>query len=807
VTNVIYNASNLTVSSWEVKPMLMYPLFTTLRVMLLLWLTFGLAPLLWSQSPGPIPKEVAAKVEGTGRTTSHVLNIVLTNRSDANQPPIEIELRDPIITRTDVNTPSYNRHNGSQIYRGFLDTTVVLEPGQTIRIPVEGVCLTNDVPPLGDGEAGSHPNDWIWRDDESITPITPGFIPQDTSGFVFQSDETGPTLTYPGTSIEFPYTIDVIRHTREAAPLIYAITDQIHKSVTHLQNTGKITSPFSGNPELEFEVFWQQTTWIAIAVLEGRDYSQEKFEDNLKGQFKDQYGMDIDQADSTVQQTFQSGVENFWEGFHLTGTDAKIYPEEETYTAPDPDSDTFPCVWSYNDYLLPPLDLDVQIASAWKDQVDRDTIIQQTTRALEGGFYNPDDVFGVFNISNNPTSATAFWRTLMVGGYASAYAKTDFQEEGSGSEWVSGTEPLNASAEGSSQFTMTMDGGRDCSGYVVGVSLSRIKATSRAFDAMAGNELGQNETDQLAFLKGVKAGAKIAMQYLIQRAGGRTQKPFGTFVRDAAQEYVEGEISAAMQSELEELVGEEMAWIMQNVDFQGGWEQFLDLGINEIQSRLADWLGFDPFDVMGEAMNTIDEGLEAFLNSFFWSNTYATANGSLVIQVGNVDGSIMARSNTLLSREAQEETQEAMTTTGPQCREMLLSDVQPGSLTIETTGFSNMAAEAQNLAVVFGNGNASAELESQQLQALVGICICPDQPRPLIVTFVNHGWYLAEQNNSLEQVQGQVEKGLNDHLQHMINEGQLTNDSSPEDFETAAAQYIQNWGAEHPYRFSSCNNQ
>ncbi|MCB9284163.1 MAG: hypothetical protein H6563_08840 [Lewinellaceae bacterium] len=222
-------------------------------------------------------------------------------------------------------------------------------------------------------------------------------------------------------------------------------------------------------------------------------------------------------------------------------------------------------------------------------------------------------------------------------------------------------------------------------------------------------------------------------------------------------------------------------------------QYLLDMGQEQLGSMLSDVLGFNPLDLMGEAMDVIDEGLDATLNLFFWSNTSATANGALVISVGRQRDALQVHSQILYTREAQEATSEAMQGSGEKCGELLLSDVLPGELHITTEGLASLTARAS------GNGNASAYLESQHLQVFVGVCICRDQDKPTVVSFVNHGWYTQARDPAMDQVQGEVEQDLDEFLKEKIDGGELTKESSQRDWKAAVEGFVRGWGEENAF--------
>ncbi|MCB9284164.1 MAG: hypothetical protein H6563_08845 [Lewinellaceae bacterium] len=429
--------------------------------------------------PLPFPKDLICKVKGTGRTTGHVITLTVTN------PTAD--------TISWFQTPfiiSPTRGEDGELYQGFATQGYAVHeipPGQTRSIPLDGVCLNLDLrPPTGP----------VTPVDTWVTPFTAPSLPPPYatlpvgSGFTPITDDgqKNLSLTYPGTDVPFPYTFDMKGDLTEAAGLLFGVVGNIKTSFGNLKTEGQISSPYSGNPELEEMIFTQQPVWIATSLLNGDPYTEEAFQTNLEGQYRDNYGVDISQAPAAVQTEFKEGVTNMWASFTLVGEGAKILtsnPPAETEEEPD-----FGCGYEQDMTFHPPYCFAMKISENWANEEDRTRIIAATEEALAGSWTNADEVFGQYDISHNPTSATAFWKALNIGGFASGYAKTYFNQSGGSSEWVSQTEQLSVDTSGSSDAWLSLTNDQFCSSFVVGVSLSRLRASSRAFDAMAGNEYG-----------------------------------------------------------------------------------------------------------------------------------------------------------------------------------------------------------------------------------------------------------------------------------------------------------------------------
>lgn len=278
------------------------------------------------------------RAKGTGRTTGHVIDIWATN---TGKEPVAVNLPSFYI-------PSHNKYQG-YIIPMPADPTIMVDPGETVVIPLSGYCTDIHKPAVGDGENTIPIDEWITPDmtgpgpkpgdelDETVfEPVTTEESEDDevveykpighgrTTGHVISY-----TTTYPGTEEPFGHTIDITEHADEAAPILFETIDLIHDAYEDLYNDGKISTPFSGNPEKERSSVIQQTFWIFTSLLSGDEYTVEDFSYKMKDQYKTATGKELEEADSTVQTQFQTGVEDFWSTFELVGVEAKVLIAEE----------------------------------------------------------------------------------------------------------------------------------------------------------------------------------------------------------------------------------------------------------------------------------------------------------------------------------------------------------------------------------------------------------------------------------------------------------------------------------------------
>jgi hypothetical protein len=421
-----------------------------------------------------------------------------------------------------------------------------------------------------------------------------------------------------------------------------------------------------------------------------------------------------------------------------------------------------------------------------------------------------EEALVAYDINRHPTSSTSFWKGGEVGGFAAAQAKTWFRTD-DGWDWVWGTPRMATQADGSMDYTLRFSPDEGCSATVAGVAVVRIRASSEAFDAMAGNQQNENETDQLQFLRGTQYLGKKATEWLILRGRGRTTKSFQRFVADDLKEQVEGEVTAAVEAEAVRLAEQALNSLLEEMglDLDLSDIELPDFELPNVKELLEEALGIEIPDV--EAW--INDGLEAAWNLFFVANTYATANGFLVVRVGSKAGAVRAGTRVHYARQNTEETAAAMTWTGEMCQETMVSDVQANALTIHTEGQAAMVAEAMSR-FGFGNGQASAFLESMNLQILASICVCParfgGQDNTFSVTVEGQiGAYTSDEAAHI-QLPGSVDALLNTIQQNLETEMNRRFDrrqysAIPDDqLERMLREPVAAWAAEHAYAWTPC---
>lgn len=243
---------------------------------------------------------------GTGRTTGHIADLSVFNPSGV---PATVALGACFI-------PS----DGS--YQPYIVPSVPpvsVAPHSTANIPVYGFCADIFTPPAPAGALLPPVHAWI-----TVAPPVAGWRPDLANGWQPVRAPGSTVLTIPGTDTPLSHTIDVQQYPGEAAAVLLDALNKIATAYDQLKAGGAMTTPFSGNPEKERESVIQQTFWIYAAELSGREYRQADFHKNTVRQYESATGQPFSNIPEEQKKQVEQGVQDFWNAFQATGTEAKI---------------------------------------------------------------------------------------------------------------------------------------------------------------------------------------------------------------------------------------------------------------------------------------------------------------------------------------------------------------------------------------------------------------------------------------------------------------------------------------------------
>lgn len=762
---------------------------------------------------------------GTGRTTGHIITLTVRNNTGET---IEV-------TPSIFYVPSKGRY---QSYVGRIPPGTQIPPGATIEILVTGYCTDVFTPPVTAGASTPSPEEYVVVGysptdgtvyifpNPPVPPLTESDLPELTTSTGFTpgapSTTEGLVPNWPlggSQSVPMNGTIDPNKDPRTFAPVIVAIVREIERTTEEMQTEGSLSTPFSGDPQKEKKTVIQQITWLASSAATGEEYDKEDFAENVYEQFREQTGKTVSALPEEQKEQLDQGVEDFWSTFTAVGVEAKVFSYPEEVPISDPAPETVPeeeaggCQGDLSQQLNPPFDYKMIIDEQWSDKKERQRIIQGIGESLSQEVdLTQEDVNLTYNISNNPTSSTSFWKSGHVGGFASAYAKTYFANQDGSSEWVWGTDRMETEANGTMERTMSYAHDEHCRAMVAGTAVVRVKATSSAFDAVAGNTERENDTGQLTFMSWTRFAGVQATKWLVARGRGKTDKSFQEHMTEQIQDQIQSDISDTLKEELLELAEQHLGGIMDELGLDDLTVEDLEMPDFELPT-IADLVEELTGIEIPDPEAWLDEAIDDIWNLPLMANTYATANGTLSVTVGESRGRAHAYTSVYYQRESTEETAEAVRWSGDKCSEVIVSDCLPDALTIRTVGQANMVTEAMSKFGI-GNGHADARLESMNLQVFAGLCICPAQRMTDTTSFeldvdANIGWYSGDENQQgpIRVAVDSLLANLNKDLQEDL--GKLSppelNSLDTETFERMLADKVRLWAEENPFSWGNCN--
>ncbi len=281
---------------------------------------------------------LAAK--GTGRTTGHIADLVVTNNSSVN---IETAPQTLYI-------PSDGKY---QSYVARIPESL-LPPG-TSTIPVDGFCSDVHTPPVAMGSPMPPISEWIPvgtpvepTGDEGvplittapIPPFTPEDIPSITTSASFKPSTPGVTgdiiITWPGSGTPVSGTLDPRPSPEVYAPVVVSALDHIEHAAGRILQSGDFPTPFSGDPPKEESSVIQQMFWVFTAGLTGESYGKDDFTGKVYTQYEEQTGSKVETLPEEEQEKLETGADQFWDAFTAVGVEAKVLGSDSPGLAFDP---------------------------------------------------------------------------------------------------------------------------------------------------------------------------------------------------------------------------------------------------------------------------------------------------------------------------------------------------------------------------------------------------------------------------------------------------------------------------------------
>jgi hypothetical protein len=242
---------------------------------------------------------------GTGQTTGTIGQLTLTN-------PTRLPIR---FAPGALLIPS---RGAEQPYIVPPMPPVVVPPGSTIELPVEGMCADVHRPPVGSGQPMPPAEEWV-----PARPLPAGWSPAPQAGWQHNPNST---VLNPVTGEPLGHTIDPDHYPEEAAPILLEAIERITRAYDEMQGQGLINTPFSNDRDKEREAVIQQTFWIFTAGLTGQEYEPNDFEQKTVEQYEASTGNSVETAPPALRESIQQGAADFWNTFQAVGAEAKVLP-------------------------------------------------------------------------------------------------------------------------------------------------------------------------------------------------------------------------------------------------------------------------------------------------------------------------------------------------------------------------------------------------------------------------------------------------------------------------------------------------
>lgn len=686
---------------------------------------------------------VFKKITGTGQTTGHIADLTINNNSKNN-----IDYKVP-----QMFIPSSGKY---QPYIVPNVTPVNLGPNETKVVPIYGYCADIHMPPVPINIP---------------IPVQNIISLPDLKALVNSSVPAVP-ITLQGTgNIKKP--IDFNKDPVSTGNILLGAIQQIEKAYDHLKESESISTPFYGNPEKERESVIQQTFWLYTSGIQQKEYDKDQFKENTIKQYNTSMPTTYENSTEQQKQNVEKGVDDFWNSFVAVGVDAKVLTLSDKTTAPPEKIKTPPpppenvkefCTSDLKVKCVPVscYDINIKIADSYGDEKERKEIIESIKNELakkENTDEQKKDSIQ-YSLKHPPASAIALYEENHIGGFTSAFAKSSFKKSDGSTEVVWSTQPLEVTAKGSKEATLSFKGGSNCTCFVSGVSLARVKATSKCFDAVAGND-----PNSLFVLKLLNEAGSIAIDIIISKGKG-TAKKIGDIIGDKAKDYAKDKA----KEEVENLFGDKIRKFAK--------EQGIDI----------DDVDFSEVELPGD-----EEGIEIIDIIPMSATVKAEGKGTLTTTVGGNTKTADAYSGAFYNREKLEDKDKTVKITGPACKEVMVSDSKPCSLTVKVNGVSNMKSQAE------GNGFAEANIESMYAVVMFGICICDGQY--IWDSYTDYGYYLKD-NSTYGAVNFEEIGNITEEIGKDIDSGKL--EKTQQAVQKALENAMIKWSNDHPLVWENC---
>ncbi len=294
----------------------------------------------------PLNPERDIRVTSTGNTSGHIADISITN-------PTKEAMKVLIGNGNGFVIPSNGPY---QSYAVLPAQPTEVPPNATVTRPLFGMCTDVRKPPVPIGNLMPGIRSWIQpgggqipsgvtsipiSTTPSLSDITPILqSPPPAPAFARRNCPEIPLASHsvliPGTDTPIKAPVGLSENPGLATPILVEALSRIVQAADDLISSGAISTPFKSNPPKEREAVIQQTFWIFSAALQGNPYTYQDFHGNTVRQFENNTGRKYDQLPQAQKDQLDKGVDDFWDAFQATGTEAKVLPSLPLPPMPPP---------------------------------------------------------------------------------------------------------------------------------------------------------------------------------------------------------------------------------------------------------------------------------------------------------------------------------------------------------------------------------------------------------------------------------------------------------------------------------------
>lgn len=263
---------------------------------------------------------VTIKAIGTGNTTGHIGNLIISNPGSSTIT----------INPQTVYIPS----NGEfQPYVATIPETDVLA-NTTNTIQFKGYCADVQSPAVPNGYEMPSVNTWIpvgipsmvSEGHINVAPMSalPEFnadqisVVTSSEGYKTTPHSSYYTAYWPGTTTAVGGIINPVNFPTDFAPVIVDALQRIETAADAV--LGDLDTPYDAMPEKETEAVIQHTFWIYMAAMRGDDYNKEHFSKKIY----DQTGMNENALNENQHSILKNGIDQFWSAFTQVGRNAQV---------------------------------------------------------------------------------------------------------------------------------------------------------------------------------------------------------------------------------------------------------------------------------------------------------------------------------------------------------------------------------------------------------------------------------------------------------------------------------------------------